>query len=309
MYRKLVSIVIPIYGVEKYIEQCAQSLFDQTYEHIQYIFVNDCTKDDSVRLLKKVIEAYPNRANQIEIIDKKTNEGQSLARKAGMQRVYGEYVMLVDSDDWLERTMVESLVEAIDIQKADVVYSDYYKNGNIQTPIDCRDISAPHGYIKNMFMLMAPAQTWNKIYRTELFQKVKFPKDSMHEDLYINLQVLYYATSIYHLSERLYHYRNNPNSISHKYPLEQSINNLRLMRQFLEDKEMYDVLPSFYSFLNYVKSFVFKRIHPLDKNLLYNLYQIDENSDKYILQRKQFNKLPTQFYLLLKSFQYKIGLL
>lgn len=61
---KLVSIVIPVYGVEKFIDQCARSLFEQTYENIQYIFVNDCTKDNSVILLKEIIELYPNRKNK-----------------------------------------------------------------------------------------------------------------------------------------------------------------------------------------------------------------------------------------------------
>lgn len=99
----LVSIVVPIYGVEKFIVQCARSLFEQTYENIQYIFVNDCTKDNSVILLKEIIELYPNRKKQVLIIEKEKNEGLPLARKTGMQYVKGEYVMLLDSDDWVQR--------------------------------------------------------------------------------------------------------------------------------------------------------------------------------------------------------------
>ena len=75
----LVSIVVPIYGVEKFIDQCVCSLFEQTYGNIQYIFVNDCTKDNSVISLKKIIELYPNRKSQVLIIEKEKNEGQSLA--------------------------------------------------------------------------------------------------------------------------------------------------------------------------------------------------------------------------------------
>ena len=263
----LVSIVVPIYGVEKFIVQCARSLFEQTYENIQYIFVNDCTKDNSVILLKEIIELYPNRKKQVLIIEKEKNEGQSLARKTGMQYVKGEYVMLLDSDDWVETTMVEQMLNAIVAAKTDVVYCDYFKNSDTQTPINCIEISNTKEYIKNMFLLRAPAQTWNKIYRTELFDEVEFPVKSMHEDLYINLQVMSYAKSVSHLKQNFYHYRNNPNSITHNYPLEQSIENLSLMRCFLEEKNMEDVLPYFYSFLNYVKSFVFKRIRPLDKSV------------------------------------------
>lgn len=68
---KLVSIVIPVYGVEKFIDQCARSLFEQTYGNIQFIFVNDCTKDNSIILLKEIIELYPNRKSQVLIIEKK----------------------------------------------------------------------------------------------------------------------------------------------------------------------------------------------------------------------------------------------
>lgn len=294
---KLVSIVIPVYGVEKFIEQCARSLFEQTYDNIQYIFVNDCTKDNSIILLKEIIELYPNRKSQVLIVEKEKNEGQSLARKTGMQYVKGEYVMLLDSDDWVETTMVEQMLNAIVAENTDVVYCDYFRNSDTQTPINCIELSNTKEYIKNMFLLRAPAQTWNKIYRTELFDDVEFPVKSMHEDLYINLQVMSYAKSVSHLSQNFYHYRNNPNSITHNYPLEQSIENLCLMRCFLNKNNMKYVLPCFYSFLNYVKSFAFKRIRPLDKGLMKRLIEIDKQSDKYIFQLNQFNKFPTQLYL------------
>lgn len=294
---KLVSIVVPIYGVEKYIAQCARSLFEQTYDNIQYIFVNDCTKDNSIILLKEIIELYPNRKSQVLIIEKEKNEGLPLARKTGMQYVKGEYVMLLDSDDWVETTMVEQMLNAIVAENTDVVYCDYYRNSDTQTPINCIELSNTKEYIKNMFLLRAPAQTWNKIYRTELFDDVEFPVKSMHEDLYINLQVMSYAKSVSHLRQNFYHYRNNPDSITHNYPLEQSIENLCLMRHFLEEKNMKDVLLCFYSFLNYVKSFAFKRIRPLDKGLMKRLIEIDKQSDKYIFQSNQFNKFPTQLYL------------
>ena len=71
---KLVSIVIPVYGVEKFIDQCARSLFEQTYDNIQYIFVNDCTKDNSVISLKEIIELYPDRKSQVLIIEKEKND-------------------------------------------------------------------------------------------------------------------------------------------------------------------------------------------------------------------------------------------
>lgn len=130
----------------------------------------------------------------------------------------------------------------------------------------------------------------------------------MHEDLYINLQVISYAKSVSHLRQNFYHYRNNPNSITHNYPLEQTIENLRLMRHFLEEKNMKDVLPCFYSFLNYVKSFAFKRVRPLKKSVMLRLFMIDKQSDKYNFQRQQFNSFPTQLYLFGKTIMFKLGI-
>lgn len=89
---KKVSILIPIYNVEKYIEQCANSLFSQTYTHIEYIFVNDKTQDNSIDLLEKCIEQYPQRHEHIKIIHHKANSGLGLARKTALEAATGEYI-------------------------------------------------------------------------------------------------------------------------------------------------------------------------------------------------------------------------
>lgn len=105
--RNKVSIIVPIYGVEKYIERCARSLFEQSFKDIEYIFVNDCTTDASMSILASVIRDYP--GYNIHIINKKTNEGLPQARKTGVIASTGEYIMHVDSDDWLEPKAIEKL--------------------------------------------------------------------------------------------------------------------------------------------------------------------------------------------------------
>ena len=104
-----VSVIIPIYGVEQYIERCATSLFEQTLDNVEFIFVNDCTKDKSIENLKKVIEKYPKRKNYIQIINHNENFGLPTARRTGLGYVHGEYVAHCDSDDWLEPNAYETL--------------------------------------------------------------------------------------------------------------------------------------------------------------------------------------------------------
>ena len=102
-----VSIIIPVYGVEKYIERCARSLFEQTLDDIEYLFIDDCTPDKSVEILKRVLEEYPHRKSQVVIHRMEQNSGQAKVREWGMQNATGEYVIHCDSDDWVDIHMYE----------------------------------------------------------------------------------------------------------------------------------------------------------------------------------------------------------
>ena len=117
----IVSILVPIYGVEKYIEQCAHTLFQQSYSDIEFVFVNDCTKDRSVEILQQVIKQYPERQAQIRLIEHEHNKGLGGARHTAFAACKGRYVMHVDSDDLLPRDSVRLLVEAAEQTGADIV--------------------------------------------------------------------------------------------------------------------------------------------------------------------------------------------
>ena len=105
-----VSILTPIYGVEKYIEQCARSLFEQTYANIEYIFVDDCAPDNSIKILESIIDEYPERAQQAHVIHHPHNKGVGAARQTALIAAKGDYIMFVDSDDFLPVDAVEKLV-------------------------------------------------------------------------------------------------------------------------------------------------------------------------------------------------------
>lgn len=111
MNNPLVSILVPIYGVEKYIKRCAISLFEQTYKNIEFVFVNDCTRDSSISVLKDVVTEYPYLANKVKIINHIHNKGLAAARNTAIKESSGDFVFHVDADDWLEKTAIESCVK------------------------------------------------------------------------------------------------------------------------------------------------------------------------------------------------------
>lgn len=98
-----VSVLVPVYGVEKYIERCAVSLFEQTHCDMEYVFVNDCTPDSSISILRSVIERYPDRAPQVRIIDNEVNRGVGATRAVAIAAATGECIMHADSDDYMPR--------------------------------------------------------------------------------------------------------------------------------------------------------------------------------------------------------------
>lgn len=106
-----ISIIIPVYGVEKCIERCARSLFEQTLkEGIEYIFIDDCTPDKSIEIVKRVLEEYPERKEQVKIVRHEHNRGVAAARNTALDAATGEFVFFVDADDWIENATIETLV-------------------------------------------------------------------------------------------------------------------------------------------------------------------------------------------------------
>ena len=147
-----ISIVAPIYGVEKFVAKFADSVLGQSYPHIQYIFVNDGTKDSSMEVLDDVIsKGYVHRKEQIVIVNKE-NGGLPAARQTGLQYVTGDYVLHVDSDDWLAEDAIASIVSKIEETGSEVIYFDYVKEYPNKSKIKCEhlyDTSTKGQYIRD----------------------------------------------------------------------------------------------------------------------------------------------------------------
>ena len=199
-----VSIIVPVYGVEKYIERCARSLFEQTFKDIEYIFVNDCTKDNSMNILEKVMKDYPYR--NIRIINKVSNEGLPQARKTGVLASTGNYIMHIDSDDWVDLKIVEKLyLKAIE-EDADMVCCDWTEEyGDKSIVCHQQSMSTSESY-KSILHFKSFAFAWNRLTRRELYDNIEFPISYMLEDFVITSQLVSKSNKICFLCEALNHY-------------------------------------------------------------------------------------------------------
>ena len=116
-----VSVIIPIYKAEKYILRCIHSLFDQTLDEIEFIFVDDCSPDKSIQILNQAIEQYPERKNHVKIIRLNKNSKQAAARQVGLDNATGMYVIHCDPDDWVDLDFYETLFLAAIQSDLDIV--------------------------------------------------------------------------------------------------------------------------------------------------------------------------------------------
>lgn len=216
MNRYKISLVVPVYGVEFYIRQFAESAFGQTYPDIQFVFVNDGTKDRSMEILDGlIVEKYQRLSPRIVIIDKE-NGGLPSARKAGLEAAEGEYILFADSDDWLEPDAVSKIMAKAEETDADIIYFDLVKEYGHKTSVKReREYSAEtkEDYIVNIFNYRSQGYTVTKCFRRRIYleNNIHIPKLGMHEDICLMSQIIFYASSIVHLPAVLYHYRkDNP---------------------------------------------------------------------------------------------------
>lgn len=214
-----VSIVIPIYGVEKYIERCAISLFEQTYSNIEYVFVNDATKDNSIKVLENVISRYKERKVDVKIIHHIENKGLSGARNTGIYHITGDYVMHVDSDDFLELNAVELLVHQAIEENADIVICDYYSVKNDIKDYVSLNFKSKESLILGVLYKSISPSIWGKLFTSKLYKSgydvLSVEGVGQGEDYATTPRLYYYAKNISKLNIALYNYeRSNQNSYS-----------------------------------------------------------------------------------------------
>lgn len=238
------SVIIPVYNVERYIDKCARSLFEQTLDDMEYVFVNDCTRDRSIDVLWEVLEEYPHRKPQVKVFEHEVNQGLPQARRTGISHATGEYIIHCDSDDWVERNMYEYMYLKAVHDDADVVICDFNINDNEIVRSVEETVKKPGDFRIGIMTKTVYCSVWNKLVRKSLYENIiLYPTENYAEDMALMAQLIFFANIITYCPIPLYHYRNNPNSISKKRGVEailrsfrQTCANARLVEQFYQDK-------------------------------------------------------------------------
>ena len=209
-----VSVIVPIYGVEAYIERCAVSLFEQTLDDIEYIFVNDCTPDNSMAILSEVLSRYPQRREQVRIINQPKNIGAAKAREDGIKAARGEYIIHSDSDDWVEKNMYQLLYEKAKADNSDMVICDWYVTDGVnQKKID-QKLNMDADLLSGILNRSISGSLCNKLVACNIYQSLDFfPTAHMMEDVAYTVQIVLKCRKISYLKSPLYYYYNNENSI------------------------------------------------------------------------------------------------
>lgn len=211
--KALISIIIPVYKVEKYLEKCIQSVINQTYENLQIILVDDGSPDNC----GKICDEYAKKDHRIEVIHK-SNGGLSDARNKGLEIAKGEYIGFVDSDDYIEADIYEVLYNLLKQYNADVSICNFYtvSQGKIAIKnVDSGIKEYTRIEILKEILLDNNIQSyaWNKLYKKELFDEIKYPVGKKYEDIGTTFYLLEKCNKVVVTGKPEYYYINRQDSI------------------------------------------------------------------------------------------------
>lgn len=247
----LISVLVPIYNVQPYIERCVHSLMRQTFQNIEFIFVDDASPDDSISLLESVVSQYAGRQSQVHLLRHEQNLGLSAARNTALDAAQGEYICWCDSDDWVEPDYCSSLYEEAKLQDATIVVCDFYHDYEDGQVIEFfNEFQDYQALINNRRVY-----SWNLfcrfVRRSLLIENGLRSYDGigMGEDMGLSVRMHYYSPKTVYLHKPLYHYNRtnpqsfinldkNPSSDRHQEYAEQLLRCIDLLCDFLSKRNI-----------------------------------------------------------------------
>ena len=206
-----VSLLIPVYNVEKYVEQCARSIFGQTYSNLEIIFVDDCTPDHSIEIIRRVLEEFPQRKPQTKIISHTHNQGLAVARQTAMQNCTGYYTIHCDSDDYMAPDAISQLMAKAQQEDADITVCDIFVLDGDKEYIN--KMSAPTDNMECLCRILdggLHSGLWNKLVKKSLYDTYHIawtPGLNEREDMSVMYRLMFHAIKIVYLPRPLYYYR------------------------------------------------------------------------------------------------------
>lgn len=297
-----ISIIVPVYGVEEFLEKCIKSILEQTYRNFELILVDDGSKDNSYSIMEK----WAGMDCRIKVL-KKENGGLSDARNYGMKFAKGEYILFVDSDDWIEKDLLNVCLKRMISDSTDIVIFNcrevLYRNGKYldikqHEEVHCivfpnESIISHNAVIKSILLHQIEHHSWGFLAKRELYDGLLFDVGKYYEDVFMTYRVLDRCDKISLVNKKLYNYVQRDNSIVH------SFNEHKAQDFFcaLDEFEQYvinkygemknDVI--IYSFFNLLKPFFLleKRQSQFANIYLEKLEKYKKMIDMYSLNKKQ----------------------
>lgn len=213
---ELITVVLPIYNVEKYLECCIKSVLKQTYKNIEIILVDDGSLDNCAQ----ICDEYEKKDDRVKVIHKK-NGGLSDARNEGIRNAKGKYICFIDSDDFIKENYIEVLYNLIKKYNANMAVGNFIRVQDSNLPKITKEEITENVYtgkemienIYNKALYVQATVAWNKLYDIQLFKDIQFPYGKQHEDEFTTYQLYYNCAKVVMTSEILYYYRYVPTSI------------------------------------------------------------------------------------------------
>ena len=261
-----ISVLVPVYNVRKYLEQCIDSIVSQTFQNFELILVDDGSTDGS----GDICDHYASSDSRIQAIHK-SNEGLASARKEAIKVAKGKYLAFIDSDDWIEKNGLEDMYTMAVKEDADIVLCDYYMNKkNDQKYVTCKPstVSDNNTIIIETLQAYLHAGLWCKLFRRQLFvdYDVYSPKNSYYEDMHAFISALHYTNKIVYYNKAFYHYRFNDISYTN------NVNSAHRFKMYFEFMANMIDLNEKFALCNdkYIYKAFIRRINHFKTNIAYN---------------------------------------
>lgn len=250
MVLPLVSVLVPVFRVEHYIERCARSVLGQTYPNVEYIFVDDGTDDASIEILERILPEYPNRSGNVHVIHHETNRGSAAARNTAVEASQGEFLFHVDADDWVESNAIELLLKRQQETDADIVSAEAFDNTDND---EKKHLTGGWNLEKKELLIgiltyKVSTTLWRRLIRRSLYTDYNIicnEQGSGGEDYQVLPRLVYYAKRVTGIQEAVYHYNLiNSHSIMNNVwscvdTQIQGLVSVRTVVQFFSDKESF----------------------------------------------------------------------
>lgn len=279
-----VSVIVPIYNVERFVKRCLDSLVNQTLQEIQIILVNDGSTDESGNIAKEYASKYTNKIIYLE----KENGGLSDARNFGMRYTEGEYIAFLDSDDYVENTMYEEMYNKALQENSDYVECDFLWEYPDKVKKDKR---IPYSNKKEM-LTNVRVVAWNKLIKREILEKnnISFPKGLRYEDIEFTYKLIPYLNKVSYVDKEFVHYVQRNNSIA-------NVQNERTAEVFT----IFDNIIKYYQGKNFYEEYKEELEYSYSRILLCSslkrICKIKDSKTRKKLIEETFEKLYQQFPL------------